>query len=70
MPVFIVAYCPLVHQGSVGPDCPIPQWRFGVDLSEWLVGHLVQKQDVCQAWSIGFMSGEHAGHSSLAMLLS
>ena len=73
MPVFVMAYCPLVHQGSVGPECPTPQRRFSLELTEWLVGHLVQKTalfNVTQACSIGFMSGEHAGHSSLAMLLS
>ena len=44
MPVFEVAYCPLVYQGPVGPVCPTPQLQISVDLSEWLVGHLDQKQ--------------------------
>ena len=71
MLVFDVAYCPLVHQGPVGPDCPTPQRQIGADLSEWLVGHLVQTAllNVSQAWSIGFMSGEHAGHSNLAVVI-
>ena len=67
-----MAYCPLVDQGPVGPDCPTPQRRFGVDL--WVVGGSSRPKtalfNVCQACSIGFMFGKHAGHSSLAMLLS
>ena len=69
MPVFDVAYCLLVHQGPVNSDCPTPQRQIDVDLSVWSVGHLVQNKPFSM-YSIECMSGEHAGHSSLAMLLS
>ena len=64
---------PPVHQGPVGPDCPTPQRLFG-GRSFRVVGESSRPKtvlfNVSQAWSIGFMSAEHAGHSNLAMLLS
>ena len=42
IPASVVAYYPQVHQGTFGPDCPTPQRRFGVYLSEWLVGQVVR----------------------------
>ena len=47
MPVSVVAYYPQVHQGTVGPDYPTPQRRFGLYLSEWLHMEEVQRYRNC-----------------------